>query len=258
MKLHDDLLANKPEGARHDTDICPFCVDKASQAGSTTSRNPRDGDIAPDVSGQKSQHTNTEGGTSKTMSDISQETHDALLQKAVADATTTTEKALAAKTDEASTLAGKVETLEAEVATLKADNERLNKDLDTAQVTLKTAQDEVSSLKADIAKKDEDAAKADIASKRTEQVKNLGLFAEEYIGEKASAWAELSDEQWSDRLDEWAKLKPATSTDGEKTKTETASAMSGTSGNLTKETTDKANETDKQPSARRAALGLTA
>lgn len=253
--MHDDLLANMPEGVRHDSDTCPFCVDKAAQS-ATTSRIPPAESGGPDVSGHKSQHEHTEGGTSKTMSDISQETHDALLQKAVADAISTTEKALATKTEEAAELTGKVTKLEEELEAAKADNERLNKELDTSQVTLKAAQDEVASLKADIAKKDEEAEKAEIAQKRTEQVKNLGLFADEYVTEKAKAWAELSDESWSERLEEWAKLKPAGS--GDSTKDDTASAMSGTSDGLTKDSgTDKASEeTDKKPGPRRAVLGL--
>lgn len=251
MKLHDDLLANMPTGARHDSDICPFCADKAAQD-ATTSRNPP-AVGGPDVSGQQSQHTNTGGGTSKTMSDISQETHDALLRKAVADATTTTEQALAAKATEATELASKVETLETANADLKSDNERLNKELDTSQVALKAAQDEVASLKADIESKDAAAKKAEVASKRAEQVKNLGLFGDEYVAEKASAWADLSDEQWVERVDEWAKLKPANSETAETTKTtDAASAMSGTSGNLT----EVAEKTESKPNARRAALGL--
>lgn len=253
VKLHDDLLASRPEGARHDSDICPFCVEKASQVDSTASRIPPVDADGPDVSGQQSHQTNTEGGTSKTMSDISQEAHEALLAKAVAEATATTEKALEAKATEVSDLTSKVEQLTTENASLKADNDRINAELDTAQVGLKAAQDEVASLKADIAAKDEAAAKAEVASKRTEQVKNLGLFKDDYIGEKASAWAELSEENWSERLDEWAKLKPAKSDDKD-TSTDAASAMSGTTETLTDAASDES--TNDKPPARRAALGL--
>lgn len=251
VELHDTLLANMPEGARHDSDICSFCADKAHKTNSTASRNPP-GLAGPDVSGQTSQIENTKGGTSETMTDISQETHEALLAKALADATATTEKALLSKTEEAAESASKVEALTTEVASLKADNDRLNGELDTAQVTLKTAQDEVAALKADIASKDEAALKADVASKRAEQVTKLGLFAEEYIGEKAEAWAGLSDDAWTERLEEWAKLKPATSVTDD-----TASAMSGTTEKLTDagDAVDTASA-EKKPSARRAVLGL--
>ena len=193
------------------------------------------------------------------MSDISQETHEALLQKAVADATEKLQSELAAATKVADEQTGKAKALEDEVASLKADNDRISTELDAAQVTLKTAQDEVAALKADIAKKDEDAVKAELASKRSEQVKNLGLFKEDYVSEKAAAWAELSDEQWTERLDEWAKLKPA---DSASTSTDSASAMSGSTGTLTEVGTDAASSAEgdqsKKPAARRAVLGLPA
>lgn len=253
VELHNTLLASMPEGAKHDSDICPFCVDKAFNTDSTASGNPP-GPAGPDVSGQDSQHEVEKGGTSETMTDISQEAHEALVKKAVEEAIAATEKALLTKTEEAATATSKVGELEDEVAKLKADNDRINGELDTAQVSLKTAQDEVETLKADIAAKDEAAAKTEIASKRSEQVKTLGLFTEEYIGEKAEAWAGLSDDAWTERLDEWAKLKPA----GE-TKTDTASAMSGTTEQLTDgdKNTDTAAE-EKKPTARRAILGLPA
>ena len=109
LKLHDDLLAAQPEGARHDSDICPLCVEKASQA--TASDPSRFG--GPDVS--KSSTQSTEGGDNPTMSDISQEAHNALLKQAVADAvaeaTKATESALATKTGEAADAAKRIEEL---------------------------------------------------------------------------------------------------------------------------------------------------
>lgn len=181
---------------------------------------------------------------------ISTETHEALLAKAVSDATSTTTAALERKTIEASELSLKKDELETELAAAKEDNSRLNRELDKAQVDLKSATDEVASLKADIAAKTEEARLLEIASARTEQVKNLKLFPDEYIGEKASSWAGLSDEDWADRVDEWSKARPATAST---TTTETASAMSGTSGQLTTDV-DSASET-KTP-ARRTVLGL--
>jgi regulator of replication initiation timing len=259
VKLHDELLAAIPDQARHDADTCPFCIqraglDRAAQDADTTSRIPP-ATGGPDVS--DSQVTpNTEGGTPNNMPDIEQiskETHEALMSKAVSDAVQTTEKALhtiTAERDELKTsLAAKTE----EVANLTTDNERLNKELDTAQVGLKAAKDEVADLKADIAKKEQDAAKAEVASKRSEQVKNLALFDDSYIQEKASSWAELDDAAWTERLEEWRKLKPADSNgDGGKKTTDTASVMTGTTDTLTKTPPEKS-----QTPARRAALGLT-
>lgn len=192
----------------------------------------------------------SEGGTTKHMDDIetiSKETHEALLDKAVRDAS-------ALLTVERDNLKAQVEALttdkaalDADFASVKTENERLNGELDTAQVTLKAAQDEASALRTDLASRDEAAEKATIASDRAAQVRNLGLFTEEYITDKASKWAESDEAAWNDRLDEWKALK-STSTGGTSTTatTDTASAMTGTSEGGTGEPV----------SARRAVLGL--
>lgn len=262
IALHDQLLVSPPAGARHDRDICPICVDKATETAHPPSRIPP-GSAGPDVSDiQNKSHTTTEGGTPEPMSDnastaISQETHQALLQKAVTDATAATDAALQTVTAERNELKTKLDAAEAESATLKADNARLNGDLDKAQVELKTATDKAAELEGDLAKEREDRAKADVASKRIEQVKNLNLFGDDYItDEKAQSWANLDEAAWTERLEEWSKLKPAeggTSTGGT---ADTASAMSGTTEKLTAGgDADAASET--KPSARRGVLGLT-
>jgi regulator of replication initiation timing len=187
----------------------------------------------------------SEGGTTKHMdTDISKETHEALLDKAVRDA-------VATLTTERDTLKAQVETLSTEKASLtenftavKAENERLNGDLDTAQVSLKAASDEAAALKADMAAKDAEAEKTQIASDRAAQVRNLGLFPEEYIADKASKWASVDEASWTDRLDEWKALKGTTATST--TTTDTASALTGT----------REGGTGHEPSARRAILGL--
>jgi hypothetical protein len=250
-ELHDELLTSKPEGARHDSDICPFCVDSSAQT--TTSGNPP----ASSRSDESINHTPNDGGRDdKSMSDetITKATHEALLDKAVRDATSATEGALATKTTELAAAITKVTELEKANETLTADNARLNTELDTAQVSLKTATDEVAQLKTDAAAKDEAAAKAGKQSERADQVKGLGLFTEEYVTEKAALWATLPDDDWAARIDEWTKLKPASTTgNGKGDGTgDTASAMTGTTGGLT---TDTAGE--KKTPARRAALGLT-
>lgn len=183
---------------------------------------------------------------------LSRETHDALLAKAVSDATTATNSALERKTQEVAELTDKLEKLETDNAALTSDNERLNKELDTAQVSLKSATDEVASLKAEYEQAKEEARLKDVASKRVDQVKNLKLFPDEFITERASKWAELSDDSWGERIDEWTKAKPAAATGD--TTTETASAMSGTSTQRD-ESTDSASKT--QTPKRRAVLGLS-
>lgn len=251
-QLHDDLLASMVDGARHDADLCPFC--RGDLARQDESRASVPSGTTPSGASPSSNDPTTEGGTTHTMSEtasISKETHEALLAKAVSDATSATEKALERKTTEAADLASKTTDLEKRVQELTDDNARLNKELDTAQVSLKKATDEVASLQADIAAKDQAARIAELASKRADQVKNLDLFPADYITEKASKWAALSDEDWADRIDEWSKAKPAAKPAD--AKTDTSSAMTGTSGDLT---TDVASESTKQTPARRAVLGL--
>lgn len=184
---------------------------------------------------------------------ITQEAHDALVRKAVEDATQTVEAALATKTEEVSALQTKVEALTTEAATLKTENDRLNTDLDSAQVKLTAATEEVSSLKKDIDDREQAAKTAEIAAKRVEQVKNLKLFESEFVTtERASRWAALTDEAWNEQVEEWKQLKPAVTGS-----TDTASsAMTGTS-DLTKDTTDDAaGADDKKTSPRRAVLAL--
>lgn len=193
----------------------------------------------------------SEGGTNKHMDTpetVSKETHEALLDKAVRDATaalTTERDALKAQVD---TLTSDKASQDTEMAAVKSENERLNGELDTAQVSLKAAQDEASQLKADIAQRDEQAGKAQIASDRAAQVRNLELFPEEYITEKAEKWADQDEAAWNDRLEEWKALKGTTSTTTTTTTTDTASAMTGT----------RDGGTGHEPSARRAILGLDA
>jgi len=161
------------------------------------------------------------------------------------------EQTVQSQKDELAKLTSDNETLKAERDQLSADNTRLNTELDTAQVGLRSANDEIASLKDQIAKDESDRAKADLASRRAEQVRTLSLFEEKYITDRASAWADLSEEDWGARVEEWRLLKPAT-TEGTPAGTD-SSAMTGTNGDLT-DTASKSDE--KKQSPRRAALGL--
>ena len=204
-----------------------------------------DADTAPSVNSDAA----SEGGTNKHMDTISKDTHEALLAKAVSDAIAAVNTEKAALETKVSELTATTEGLTSEVAALKADNTRVSTELDTAQVSLKAATDEVASLKTDIASREEAAQRADIARARAEQVRNLGLFGEEYITEKASKWSEIDEAGWTDRLDEWKAAKgtavDATSTTS--TTTDTASAMTGTRGA----------STGGDSTARRSVLGLS-
>lgn len=265
IELHDRLLSNQPEGAQHNADICPICVDKAARTDAPPSRIPPGSDAGPDVSDSQTSQTTQEGGTPNTMSDttdISQQTHEALLAKAVSDATSATDKALADKAAENEELKGRVEQLEKDNAGLKTDNDRLNGELDKSEVSLKAAQEKVTELEGTIEKAEQDAAKTELASKRADQVRNLKLFTDEKIAEKASRWAELSDDDWAARVEEWQELKPAEA--GGDANKDSDTSMSGSTETLTKTgegqqdsaSQDKGGDDPKPVRASRRVLGL--
>lgn len=251
MQLHDLLLAGKPEGAKHNADICPFCVEKASQT--TTSVPP-----GPDVS-ESDEHQ--KGGATPTMNDtmISQETHEALVRQKIDDAVRQSDQALAAQTEKANEALARVAELETELDSVKTENSDLSSKLDEAQVKVNGLETENAQLKSDAAKAAEDKELAEKASERAKQVTNLKLFPEAHVTERASRWAKLSDEDWAEQLEDWKKLKPA---DGTVTTEggDQASAMTGTDGDLTSTTDSASGSTpaggETKTPARRLALGL--
>lgn len=255
VALHDQLLAMKPESAKHNADVCPFCVEKASQS---TASGP------PDVSEIES----TEGGATPTMSGteaqgISQETHEALVQQKVATAIAQSDQALATQTDRANSAEAQVKELETELASVKEENTKLSSDLDAAQVEVKSLTEERDQLKKDAADAASKQEVTEKAAERAKQVTNLKLFPEEYVTEKAEKWAALSDDDWAEQLESWGKLKPAGDggTSTETTGGDQASAMTGGDGDHSAtSTTDSAAESgdEKKVSPRRAALGLSA
>lgn len=191
----------------------------------------------------------SEGGTKQHMETpemISKETHEALLQKALTDA------AAAIEADQAE-LKSKLEELETASAALtterdeaKAEVERLTEELDKANLELKSAQDELSALKAEAEKAAEEAAKAELAAARSEQVRELGLFKEDYITDKSAKWADMDEAAWEERVEEWKAAKDASASSTPAEGADMASAMTGT----------REVSTGDAPSARRQVLGL--
>lgn len=244
VRLHDEALELMPKGARHDASLCPICIDRASQ---TTSETP------PTDAGRSDDQTDpnlaTEGGKQH-MDTLTKETHEALMSQAVERATEQASARIAELEGQVSSLTEERDSAQAENANLTTENARLNGELDTAQVGLKAKEDEVSQLKTDIEERDEQARLAEIASTRAQQVRNLKLgFTEEQISEKASRWAQTTDEDWAERLEEWKTLRPEGST-APTTDDTAGSAMSGSNE------ADDASSNGKPKSARRAVLGL--
>lgn len=206
----------------------------------------------PSASGKAKSDAAVEGGTKHMATEDSQdtmlrETHEALLHKAVKDSTTALEAEKASLTEQVAQLTAALATRTEELASAVTENERINSELDTAQVALTAARDEASQLKADIAAKEAEATKAEIASARAAQVRNLGLFEETFITDRASRWADMEEAAWNERLEEWKVAKGTSPAPGKTAKTtETASAITGT----------RDTQVGGEPSARRAVLGL--
>ena len=176
---------------------------------------------------------------------IAQETHEALLRKAVDDATEEARAEIAQLKEKVSDLSTTVETAEARVTELEQAHESTSAELDQAQVQLKTVTEENEQLKEDIASRDAEAEIAKVADERAEQVRNLGLFQEDYIKDKARVWAQVSEDDWSSRIEEWQQAKGDVVTTA--APQEQASAMSGAS---------PAPKGGEKKSNRRAVLGL--
>ena len=231
-RLHDEALALKPAGANHDSALCPFCRSDVAASEGTPSGSGR-----PDGSAATGTNASSEGGTRHPMSDISKETHEQLLNSAVAQVRAEKDAEISKLTSERDGLvAEKAELTKsrddqaAQIKTLTDENTRLNGELDTAQVALKTATDEVASLKQEVANRDNQAQLAEVASKRVEQVKNLGLFNDDYAQKKAEVWAAMSEDDWAAQIEDYKALR-GTSTSGGGgggTNTDTASALTGT------------------------------
>lgn len=189
--------------------------------------------------------TNQHMDTNPTETMISQETHEALLAKALTDAAAATENDKAELSGKVNELASANEALSTEKAELVTKNEELTAELEKANIELKTVQDELAAIKAEADKVAEEAAKAEIASARAEQVRSLGLFKDDYITEKSAMWAGLEEAAWEERVEEWTAAKEASVTSTSSGDADLASSMTGTKV-----------PTGDKPSARRQVLGL--
>lgn len=185
-----------------------------------------------------------EGGSSPVSDSITQETHEALVAKAVDDAVADRQAEISALQEQIDSLTEERDTAQARIVELETANSDIHAELDQAQVQVQSLTEERDQLKDDIAKRDEEASITELASKRAEQVRNLGLFPEDYVSEKARSWARLPDEDWAARLDEWKAVK-GDATPSPDPSHDQASAMSGKSG-----------EISSTPTARRRVLGL--
>lgn len=186
-ELHDRLMEQKPEGASHAEDECPFCGDA----------DPKE---AEEVS------------VSYTEDELK-----AKVDEAVASAT----KDLEAKVKELEEVRSASE-VEAKLAEAKAEHEtkvsEIQAQLDTAVLEAEKAKTEkeeiVAFLEAEGKKAEEAAALASRRDERLKQVAEVASFPQEYVEANADRWAGLDDEQFAALLEDY-KAVGAKKEDGE-------------------------------------------
>lgn len=174
--LHDQLLAERPEGAEHDEDDCLLC--------------------------QSDDDDGTEGGRMATFSD---EELQAAVNDAV-DAATTPLKNRIAELEAAQQQSA----ADSESNELKTKIAELEAQLDAAVLEAATAKEEKETLqKAWDDEKAEAEAAQEMAARREERlakVKEVASFPDDYLEKNADRFAAMSEEDFTARIEEWQTL----------------------------------------------------
>lgn len=200
-ELHDKLLAEKPEDAIHDAEVCPICNPNLHPSTELESLD----DVEDSSIG---------GGDMKT---YTEEEFTAAVQEAVAP--------LQAEA------AGKVADLEAELEALKADKAKSEVDgqiaevqaeLDKAEIRVADAEARydaiVAYLEAAVAEKAEAEAREARKDARIAAVKEVTALSDEVIEARLERWIAMSDEQFEEMIEDW-KMIPTASHASEETGT---------------------------------------
>lgn len=181
-EIHDKLLEQMPEGASHEP--CSYCL--------MSTESP-------------------EGGTRVDKTYTEED-----LQTAVAEATAELAAKVAAMESAAqeSEVAAAISAVKAEAA---AEIEELRSNLDNAVLAAQAAKNELDTYKADIeAIAAAETLATEVAARREErlaQVKEAASFPDEYLEANADRYAAMSDEDFAERLQEFAAISPAKSGD---------------------------------------------
>lgn len=193
--VHDRLLAQKPEGAEHDSTGCALCAMDAADEPTTTER----------------------GGSP--MADFTQEQVDSMIavavSKAIEDATGPLQSRIVEL--EASKQTDEIEAAVADAtATLSTEAARLQSELDAANVAKTAAETALADLEAARVQAEADREEAERVSqlkdKRIEEATAAAVLDEDYIKEHADRFAAMSDEDWAFNLDEWKLIASKTGT----------------------------------------------
>lgn len=184
VALHARLLAEKPEGVEHDEATCPLCA----------------------LETDPTHETNDAPGGEVVSDSFTQEQVDELIAKAVTDATAPLQAQLddlgkaVQETEVGKAVAAATEPLEAQI-------EELQKKVDDAEVAKTAAETAKAELEAfwttAITESEEAAARETRKGERVEAAKAAGVLTEDYITEQADRLADMSDEEFAARIDEW-------------------------------------------------------
>lgn len=175
--LHDHLLAQRPEGAKHDEDSCALCA-----MGEPGNQSTNPGGSMPesftqdDVDGAVAAAT---ADLKKRLSELEAQVQESEVGKAVAEATSAKDAAV-------SELQSKLDA--AEAARTAAEN--------------KLAETEQYWSDA-IAASEEEAAFAARREQRVAAAKEAGVFGDDYVTENADRFAAMAEEDFAARLQEW-------------------------------------------------------
>lgn len=216
--LHDLVLAQMPDGT-HDREQCPICAEEV-----TTNHDTTPGGSMPETFTQDDIDAAIAAATSslqQRLGELEAQVQDSEIGKAIASATAEKEAAIAE-------LQSKLD--DAEAAKTAAEN----KLVETEQYWANA-----------ISEQEAAAAFAARKEERTAQAREAGVFSDDYITANSDRFAAYNDDDWKERLDEWALI---TAQAGQ-TK---ASANSGTPAT----TALRASRAADTPEPKESALGL--
>lgn len=233
--LHDELLAEMPEGASHDRESCQWCLDP---------------EMAEVTGGDMSEQTT-----------FTKDELDAAVSQAVDAATKSLKDEVAdLRTDQEKAA------VEARIAEVRSELEAKVEAAEAAKTEAEaraTAADEareavVSYLEGEKAAADAAAELATKAEERKAVVKEIATFTDEELDEKATAWAEMADEVFASYVEDLKSVAEATKTAVEAAAKEAAEKAAKGRGSQIPETAMSAERAsdDKSVTAIRGVMAL--
>lgn len=222
--LHDRLLAEKPDGAVHDTETCSLCaLESATRQGATTDDQPKGGSMSDTK-------TFTVDELKAAIEAVSEARKSGAKLKA--DATSPDVTAIVCliddmvdelmqalgipDTDDGPTASAEKDALRKRVSELETQlshtqTAELQKKLDDAVLEAQTEREKREAVEAEREREKTEAAEAEAAEARkagrVDKVKEAGLpFSDEYVSDNANRWAEMSDEEFEKCIEDWKQI----------------------------------------------------